>query len=859
MPDRYTPYIQRVPRFVNLNGVQLKLVVQAFEARRYSSNEVIFRQGDPTAGLYVFAEGQAVLWRALEDGNSETLGTVQPGHHLNQEVLFRDKIGQETATLQALTDSLVLVLSREALANLLAFHPDLAAALGMPQKQKRKTDEPQFRGKRQNENVLRYTKRHPWAYIRWMWMPLGFGIASFGLAIFAPLSLLWVLLGLLIPIIGGTYLYFEWNNDAVIITNQRVVRITRNILQFSEVISEIDINSVQEANAEIPRLDPFALVLRYGNVEIKTAGREGNFILDFVPNPEDIQDIILEDARQTNARQEVSQQQALRAEVERFLDGDEAGIQSQSADEGDNTSKSVERLYPEGNGPLSPFVTHYKSSNGGTVFRRHWIVWARAVATPSMLLIAAFLAGVLSLGLNLGLIGAIVTFALFLAGFVWFRYADWDWRHDYYILNDSQITINHQRPFWLQSENDQLLLKQVDSVSAESSGVLQQMLNFGNIKIALVGADEAKIFDNIPNPRSVQEEISRRREKITQDAQQQQQDQQRQLLGEYLAAYHQIAEERGQATYGTQFIQQGIQSDAPDDAHLETDQNAGQVPVMSPSDRNRPSIVPRRADTPQVGPSISAARPYEGGNYTQNPSQPAYEQQPSYPQQPYPPQQGYPQQPYPQQGYSSPANTPQQGSPQQPYPPQQGYGQHNFAQQGYPPPANTPPQGNPQQGYPQQGYTQQPYPPQQGYGQHPYHPSDFGQQNYPPPVNTRPQGNPQQGYPQQPYPPQQGYPQQGYPPPANTPPQGSPQQGYQQPYPQQGNPQQNFAQQGYPPPANTPPQGSPQPPYPPQGYGQEPYMPYQQQKNDDGQGDLPRQPRPRSGRPPMVPPQMPPK
>ncbi len=770
MPDRFQEsHIKQVPLFQPLSQAQIEILAQSFQVRRYNPGEVIFQQNDPTRGMHIFVEGQAVLLRTTSEGNRQSVGVIREGQYINQNALFQE--GRETATLQAVQPVTALFLSRESMANVLAYHADIAETMGLKAGGEHHLGTVRFKTQRPNEHVVLMTRRHWWAYIRWLWVPLllvPFIALIYALPMF---SVAWVPLLFVIPGIVAVYLYFEWANDSVIITDQRVIRITHTILTFSEVRNEVALSSIQEANADLPRFDPFALILGYGNVELKTAGREGNFMLDFMPDPEGIQELILEDLRTQNLRVKVRERQALRADLDKWLGEPQTqGQQLTNVQTGGDPATNIEKVFKIGDGPLSPFVTRFRTEGGGTAYRTHWLFWFTKIMRPLFWLLIAGVAAIAVFTLpvmeGFQLAGGVGVFVMFLIGAVWLFLADWDWRHDYYIVSDDYITILSRRPLLLQYEDDQLLLRQVDNVVAETRGLLQQIFGYGDVRVALVGADEHHLFDNVAKPQEIQNEISRRQALIKQREAEEQERQQRKVIGEYFSLYHD--------QYGYP-VQQG-QGYPPQ-------QGQGYPPQQG------------QGYPPQQGQGYP---PQQGQGY---PPQQGY---PAQQGQGYPPQQGYPA----QQGQGYP---PQQG---QGYPPQQG--------QGYPPqqpPAAANPSLQARDGRPQQPAAR----PSMSSGR-PYQPSVSPPSPYasyqgrPPQQQQRPQGYP----PQQPgrgYPPQQQG--QGYPPQQPGRPQGyPPQQGQGYPAQQPGRPQgyPSQQQQGYPPQPpnpNLPPlPNQPQPPVP---------------------------------------------
>jgi hypothetical protein len=642
MPDRFAQtHIQQHPLFQNLSPEQLNQVVQAFDARHYDPGDTIFQEGDPTRGLWLFTQGEAVFLRQNARGGYQRVGGVQAGQELNRAALFNE--GRQTATLQATQPVDALLLSREKLARLLSHHPEIAQAMGLQVDAQHHMHDVHFRTQREDERVLHKSHRHAWAYLRWMWIPLLVMVSFWGIAYLAPsLTALWVLLSGLIPAALAIYIYLEWKNDTVIITDQRVKQITFNIPTLSEVRDEVAIESVQETNVVIPSLDIFAWILGYGHVEIKTAGSAGNFTLVFMPDPQHIQDLLMESYQQNQRANEAREQEVMRAEVKRWLQQQRSGQpvpdrenhQEKSPpgiDDGEPvynvTADRIEKFGTHTSGPLSPFVTGFTTQGGATVYRKHWVVWMRQVIVPFLLMLASVGMFVLMLSVSalqaLLPVGLAIPAVMFLIGAVWGYFADWDWRHDYYVMTDTNITIIHQRPFFLQSENDKILLKQVDNVVAESSGVFQQVLKYGDVRVALVGSDAPKHLHDIANPVEVQSEISRRQRRMEAHQEESSRRAQREAIGEYLSMYHNMSQQEQQALQNQNPPPQWQPRQQQQQQQHSAQQNqAPQQPRISPAaprDRNRPPGLPQQRP-PESGqqnpqnqprPAMSSGRRYQ--------------------------------------------------------------------------------------------------------------------------------------------------------------------------------------------------------------------------------------------------------
>ena len=188
--------------------------------------------------------------------------------------------------------------------------------------------------------------------------------------------------------------YLEWRNDSVIVTDQRIIRINRTILALARQVTQVGLESVHEINFEFPSSDPFARLFRYGTVIVKTAGAQGNLELDFMPNPEQFQKLIIEDRQYFESRQAQRHHKIVRAELQRWMAGDaddDADFAATSAG-GDEPPRPVRGT----NGYLSSRI---EMSNGDIVYRKHMSVWAQHTLLPLLVIIVSIASLVLSAAL----------------------------------------------------------------------------------------------------------------------------------------------------------------------------------------------------------------------------------------------------------------------------------------------------------------------------------------------------------------------------------------------------------------------------------------------------------------------------
>src|SRR5690606_12774060 len=141
---------------------------------------------------------------------------------------------------------------------------------------------------------------------------------------------------------------------------------------------------------------------------------------------------------------------------------------------------------------------------------------------------------------------------------------------------------------WLQDEVDQIRLDKVDSVVSSVKGVMNNLLDRGDVLISLLGDDIPKKMSSVPNPKSVQAEISRRLTNRRMEERKTYVEGQREAIAEYLAAYHEKvsgAQPRAQSLDGNTIAR---------DASVLPQQTLPQAPPPQPlRDGARPTRIPR--------------------------------------------------------------------------------------------------------------------------------------------------------------------------------------------------------------------------------------------------------------------------
>lgn len=112
-----------VPYFAALDDEGLQHVAQEVIARRYEAGELIFLEGAAGRGIHLVVEGLCKVYHLSTEGREHILSLLEPGDFCN-EVSAVDG-GPNPANLAAVEDSLVWVITPDALARLRQQYPVL--------------------------------------------------------------------------------------------------------------------------------------------------------------------------------------------------------------------------------------------------------------------------------------------------------------------------------------------------------------------------------------------------------------------------------------------------------------------------------------------------------------------------------------------------------------------------------------------------------------------------------------------------------------------------------------------------------------------------------------------------------------
>jgi hypothetical protein len=555
--------LQRQSLFAKLSADQLQRVAEVSQVIQAQPGQYLFAQGQPVQAAQIFVSGRGALLSANAQGQSSQLGTVEAGQLINENAFFNDNV--ESASLRLLEPSVVIIIPREPVRQLMARDPALQANLRvLDASGGRDTRKILFRGQRANETVFRLYHRHWWGFVRHAWIP--FLLAGLFLVIsvivdtqFPGIGLVFGCLTLTVPVFSLAFLLWEWRNDQLIITDQRLVAIHMQAWRLTRSVSGIPLDRIGEVQVDIPGGDIFANLFGYGTLVVRTTADRSGLTIRFMPDPSSVQRTVFEqrDLYQQRSQQVDDDEALVRAQIAQAL-GVAAPGAGQATSGQDAMNEAEEVHFTAGKAGPPGFRTRFVTTSGAVCYRHHWIRWLRMQVVPLVIMGLVFgcagvsLSGLIELPLPVLLP---LGFVIALAVGVWFYLRDWDWRNDMMIIESDTVTFQYKRPLWLQNQIEQIGLSKLDNITSTVGGIVGNLLNVGTISMTLMGSSEQKTFRTIGDPEAVVAEISWRTQRIKERVREDVQDNMRGEIAQYLQVYHEMmtGQAPGSAAQSTQF------------------------------------------------------------------------------------------------------------------------------------------------------------------------------------------------------------------------------------------------------------------------------------------------------------------
>ena len=119
-------FLREVRLFKDISGAELTALGESMRDRSLKRGQVLCREGDPGEEMFVVRRGTFVISKPVTGRVEQVLARIGPGEFFGEMSLFAR--APRSATVQADTDAMLLVLDRESLTRMTEQSPRAAAA-----------------------------------------------------------------------------------------------------------------------------------------------------------------------------------------------------------------------------------------------------------------------------------------------------------------------------------------------------------------------------------------------------------------------------------------------------------------------------------------------------------------------------------------------------------------------------------------------------------------------------------------------------------------------------------------------------------------------------------------------------------
>ncbi len=119
--------LEKVPIFAGLDRKHVKQLSRIMVPRSFKTGDVIIKEGDQGAGVFVVTSGKVEVVRGAEGGKLQVLNTLGPGDFFGEMALFEGF--PRSATVRCLEDTECLAMTRWDFRAELSSHAEIALAV----------------------------------------------------------------------------------------------------------------------------------------------------------------------------------------------------------------------------------------------------------------------------------------------------------------------------------------------------------------------------------------------------------------------------------------------------------------------------------------------------------------------------------------------------------------------------------------------------------------------------------------------------------------------------------------------------------------------------------------------------------
>jgi cyclic nucleotide-binding protein len=542
-------FLKKIHLFHGLGEDEYAAMAEELHEVSVAKGEVVFQQDSKAESFYLIYGGSVRIVRRQNKKEIQLARLVREDY-FGEMALVENR--RRSATVTALADTLLLVLSRQDFEKLYKQKPNLKLNLSIAIRSRQLARQLLFKWLRPDEVVYFLARKHPVILYQSLGLPiLAFGVPFglfYGWFAIAPFFIVGLAAWLsLIAVIGWIiWLVIDWGNDYYIVTNQRVVWLEK-VVGIYDSRQESPLSTVLSVGIEA---NPLGRALDYGNVIVRTF--VGRIPFSHVNHPHQAARMIEEYWQRTREAAVGLEKEAMKDAIRKRL-----GIPIPPRPKTDTVSapppspktSNLLRL-------LGANTLKLRYESGDTVtYRKHWVVLIMEAWMPVLGILAVIVLfiqrlyqlvrtpGEVFISFNGGIqvdawAGALLILLFVLFG--WFVYRVLDWSNDKFEVTPEQIIDLDKKPFGTETRNA-AQLENILGTEYRRIGLLGNIFNYGTVYITVGGTKLA--FEDVMDPAAVQSDINRRRAARADKKKQAEVSAERERMAEWLATYHKSAQE----------------------------------------------------------------------------------------------------------------------------------------------------------------------------------------------------------------------------------------------------------------------------------------------------------------------------
>lgn len=573
--------LDEIKLFDALSSDDLVRWADRFQREHYHRGAEVLRQGAAPTAFYVVDQGEL---RARERVGDQDFPRAYyfAGDYFGELGLLTGQPGR--VTIDVLTDAELLVLDRADFDQLMEEFPGVREKLGPIGRQRARAGRIRFDWQEPDEVTIFFSTKHWIALLQDQWYVVLLAILALVTSIVF-LRADAAFLAIILMLIAGTlwafvvlvavYTYLDWRNDHYIVTNLRALHVER-VLALREDRDEAPIDRIQDV--QLRQAGVLANLLDYGDVLIQTAAATQRIVFSRVPHPIALQDLLLAARRRAPSREKAELRESIRGELGHRLNipvtsdrtiGESGGPVPPAEETREETGEIgfdlLDWLRPvwQWLRDLISFETWLISDGGNTITWRKngWLLVRESLAPFFLgLFVSLLFLYVLSQGIGFPLVPLILMVVLaFILGWWFYRY--WDWQNDIYQISGNRLIDLKKQPLWLEEIRRETTLDRIENIGLSLPGILAQLFNFGTVVIETAGETGAFEFEYVHDPRGVQQEIFRRRERFQQQQRHAEMMRRRSELGEWFEVYDELRQGAVTTEPSEGAIEDGVEAD----------------------------------------------------------------------------------------------------------------------------------------------------------------------------------------------------------------------------------------------------------------------------------------------------------